>query len=177
MKFIRSLLLILCCLGLAAGKAAAAESGNKAQQKPGTDFLFVQTAKAMTFDKASNRLTLIGVSPVTLFFSERPDRIAGNMETAAFIPFWSRGKNSFLSDPPNADVSVLKGERLHQTVVLLRNPSLEGANLVYTVEVQEGQMPTSGENITVFIDVIGMPLTPLSFADAHRRAFRRAVLY
>ena len=31
------------------------------------DFLFVQSAKGMTFDKATNRLTLHGVSPATVF--------------------------------------------------------------------------------------------------------------
>jgi hypothetical protein len=29
----------------------------------------------------------------------------------------------------------------------------------------------------VFIDIIGMPLTPVSFAGAGRRSFRRAAMY
>src|SRR5262245_51719711 len=33
------------------------------------DFLFVQTASGMTFDKSTNKLTLQGVSPITIFFS------------------------------------------------------------------------------------------------------------
>ena len=81
------------------------------------DFLFVQTAKGMTFKKAENTLALEGVSPVTLFFADRPERIAGNMKTSKFVPFWSQGKDSFLSDPPNADVSILEGEQLRQVVV------------------------------------------------------------
>jgi len=51
----------------------------------------------MTFDKATNKLTLTGVSPVTLFFTDRPERIAGNMKTASFISFWSKGKDNFKS--------------------------------------------------------------------------------
>jgi len=39
------------------------------------------------------------VSAATVFFSDRPDRIAGNMTTAAFVPFWSTGQDSFLSNP------------------------------------------------------------------------------
>jgi hypothetical protein len=73
------------------------------------DFLFVQTAKGMVFDRQAGKLTLEGVSPVTVMFSDRPERIAANMKTAAFIPFWSKGKDSFLSDPPNADISLLEG--------------------------------------------------------------------
>lgn len=138
------------------------------------DFLFVQNAKGMTFDKETSTLTLEGVSPVTLFFSDRPERIAGNMKTVAFVPFWSQGKDSFLSDPPNADLSILEGDTLKQVVVVLRDPVMEGENLAYTVQVVEGDMPAKGADVSVFIDVIGMPLTPLSYAGVARRAYRRA---
>lgn len=85
--------------GLAAALAAAgAVSAETPAEEP--DFLFVQTAKGMTYDAAAKRLTLTGVSPVTLFFSDRPERIAGNMRTAHFEDFWKGGKDSFLQDPP-----------------------------------------------------------------------------
>ena len=87
-----------------APSTAAAQTA--AQDCQAGRLLFVQTANAMSFDKATNKLTLHGVSPVTVFFSDRPERIAGNMKTSAFVPFWSQGKDSFLSDPPNADISV-----------------------------------------------------------------------
>jgi hypothetical protein len=174
MKFLQSLLLTLFSLSLAASGASAAQ---ETQPQAKADFLFVQTAKAMQYDKATNRLTLRGVSPVTLFFSDRPERIAGNMGTREFIPFWGQGKNSFLSDPPNADISVLEGGSLKQTVAVLRDPVLEGDNLVYTVEILKGEMPASGANVSVFIDIIGMPLTPLSYAGVARRAYRRGFLY
>ena len=41
------------------------------------DFLLVQTAKSMSFDKSKNKLTLDGISSTTLFFSDRPEHIAG----------------------------------------------------------------------------------------------------
>jgi len=34
-------------------------------------FLFLHTSKGVTFDKASNKLTLTAVSAVTLFFTDR----------------------------------------------------------------------------------------------------------
>lgn len=141
------------------------------------DFLFVQSAKNMSFDPATNKLTLENVSPVTLFFTDRPERIAGNMKTAAFLPFWSEGKDSFKSDPPNADVSIVDGKTLTQTVVELQDPVLEGDNLSYTVKLIKGEMPSAGTDVAVFIDIIGRPLTPVSFAGVARRNFRRAVLY
>jgi hypothetical protein len=141
------------------------------------DFLFVQSAKGMIFDKSTSKLTLEGVSPVTIFFSDRPERIAGNMKTVAFVPFWSKGKDSFLSDPPNADISILEGDKLQQVVVVLESPEMKGDSLTYTVKVLQGDMPAKGADVSVFIDVIGMPLTPVSYAGAARRGYRRAVLY
>ena len=139
------------------------------------DFLFVQTAKSMSFDKSTNKLTLDGVSSTTLFFSDRPERIAGNMKTTAFVPFWSTGKDSFLSDPPNADVSIVEGDKLRQMVVVLQAPALKSDALTYTVKVLEGDVPAKGADVSVFIDIIGMPLTPLSYAGVARRTmYRRA---
>jgi hypothetical protein len=141
------------------------------------DFLFVQTAKAMSFDKATSKLTLEGIGNTTLFFSDRPERVAGNMKTTAFIPFWSTGKDSFLSDPPNADLSILEGNELRQVVVILQQPELNGDKLSYTAKMVGGEMPEKGTDVSVFIDIIGMPLTPLSYAGVARRSFRRAFLY
>jgi hypothetical protein len=138
------------------------------------DFLFVQTAKGMTFDKSASKLTLNGVSPITVMFSDRPERIAANMRTAAFVPFWSKGKDSFLSDPPNADISILEGDQLRQIVAVLQDPVLQGDNLIYTVKVLQGEMPAKGADVSVFIDIIGMPMTPLSYAGVARRSYRRA---
>lgn len=162
--------------GLAAALAAAgAALAETPAEEP--DFLFVQTAKGMTYDAAAKRLTLTGVSPVTLFFSDRPERIAGNMRTAHFEDFWKGGKDSFLQDPPNADLSILEDGKLRQTVVVLRDPKLEGEDLHYTVEIVDGDMPAAGAEASLFIDVIGMPLTPVSYAGVARRSYRRAVMY
>jgi hypothetical protein len=147
----------------------------KEQPAKQADFLFVQTAKSMSFDKSANKLTLEGVSSTTLFFSDRPERIAGNMKTAAFVPFWSTGKDSFLKDPPNADVSILEGDKLRQVVVVLQAPELKGDNLTYTVKVLQGDMPEKGADVSVFIDIIGMPRTPFSYAGVRRRTYRRVV--
>jgi hypothetical protein len=157
--------------------ARMGEAATVAKPDPHADFLFVQTSKGMRFDKATNTLTLDGISSVTTFFSDRPQRIAGNMKTADFVPFWSEGKDSFLSDPPNADISILEGATLHQTVAVLRDPALQGDSLSYMVKLVSGDMPATGADVSVFIDIIGMPLTPLSFAGARRRAYRRAFMY
>jgi len=166
--FVAAAALTFILLGVA---VAAADEEKKA------DFLFVQSAKNMSFDPATKKLTLENVSPVTVFFTDRPERIAGNMKTAAFVPFWSEGKHSLESDPPNADISIVDGKTLKQTVVELQDPALDGNTLTYTVKILQGDMPVAGTDVAVFIDIIGRPLTPLSFAGVARRSYRRAVIY
>src|SRR5262249_3206779 len=124
-------------------------------------------------DKSRNNLTLEGVSSTTLFFSDRPERIAGNMKTTAFVPFWSTGKDSFLKDPPNADVSIVEGDKLRQIVVVLQEPALKGDTLTYPVKGLQGDMAAKGADVSVFSDIIGMPLTPFSYAGVARRSYRR----
>jgi len=46
--------------------------------------------------------------------------------------------------------------------------------LTYTVKVLRGDIPAKGADVSVFIDIIGMPLTPLSFAGVARRNYRQA---
>ena len=138
------------------------------------DFLFVQTAKG--FSHGKGRITLRGVNPLTISFSDRPDRIAGHMPTSKFVPMWSQGVDSFLSNPPNATLSVFRGDSVSSTVVVLRNPQLVGNDLSYEVRVLEGTLPAQSGPCSLFIDIIGMPLTPLSYAGAARRAWRRGMI-
>jgi hypothetical protein len=60
--------------------------------------LFVQTAKGATL--VNGKLTLTGVSPLTVYFSDRPTRVAGHIATSEMVPLWSEGKDSFLKEPP-----------------------------------------------------------------------------
>jgi hypothetical protein len=67
-----------------------------------------------------------------------------------------------------------KGDELRQIVAVLQAPVLQGDNLTYTVKVLEGDMPATGADVSVFIDIIGMPMTPFSYAGVARRSYRRA---
>jgi hypothetical protein len=164
--------LSLLPLALAGRAAGAAESKPAAAR---AEFLFVQTAERMRY--ANGELTLVGVSPVTVLFSDRPERLAGHMRTDGFIPFWSEGDNSFEADPPNADLAILEGGQEGNVVLTLHSPRLEGPDLSYRVDVLEGEPPATAGAASLFIDIIGRPLTPISFAGANRRMWRRRVLY
>jgi hypothetical protein len=180
----RSLLtaaMLLASLLVVPGLARAAEEPAKKMEAKTeeaakkADFLFVQNANSIHY--ADGKLTLKGVSPTTIMFSDRPERIAGHMATTRFVPFWSKGKDSFLADPPNATLSIVDEDQVNDVVVELRDPVLKGDELSYNVRVLEGEMPAKGGPVSLFIDIIGMPLTPLSYAGVARRTYRRAFLY
>lgn len=138
--------------------------------------LFVMNAKDASL--ADGKLMLQGISPTTVFFSDRPKRIAGHMMTEEMIPLWSEGKDSFLKDPPNATLSAFTTTgKVTNIVVELRNPQLAGSTMTYDVRVLQGKMPDNIDAASLFIDVIGMPLTPVSYAGVARRTTRRAIVY
>ena len=141
------------------------------KQSKNVDVLFVQNAKNMSFSEG--KLVLRGVNPVTVCFTDRPARMAGHMQTSRFVPLWSQGKDSFLKDNPNATLSVFTGDNVADLVVELSNPQLAGDDLTYDVRLLEGTPPANGGACALFIDIIGMPATPMSYAGVARRSFRR----
>jgi hypothetical protein len=170
---------ILPGLAAAAGEAPAPPPAQPAKPEI-VQLLFVQNARAVAIDKAKRTLTLKGVSPSTLFFSDRPQRIAGHFHTRdEFLPLWVEGKDSFLKDPPNGTLSVFeKGkEDLVDVVVKLQNPRMKGEDLIYDITLISGELPKAGGPAALFIDIIGLPWTPLSYAGVARRWTRRAVVF
>lgn len=134
-------------------------------------FLFVQTAQSVEIK--SNKLILKGVSPNTIFFSDRPERITGHIATAQAMPKWSQGEDSFAADPPNAVLSVFNQDKTRDMVVELSKPVLKGDVLTYDIKVLQGKTIASGGPCTLFIDSIGRPMTPRSYAGVARRSYRR----
>lgn len=145
-------------------------SADEAKAMGKVTLLFVQNAQEAAINNGN--LTLKKVSPTTIFFSDRPERIAGHLTTREFVPFWSEGKDNFASNPPNATLSVLQESKIGDVVLELRNPKLAGDELSYDVTILEGTLRDPGGACSLFIDVIGMPLTPVSYAGAARRAYR-----
>jgi hypothetical protein len=134
--------------------------------------MFVQLASGVS--STADTLTLEGVTPSTLYFSDRPDRVVGHLTTGQFVGDWGLGPNSFEGDPPNAVLSFSEtDESLHDVVVELRAPRLDAGSLTYTVDVLEGTLPSSAGPCSLFIDPIGRPLSPVSICGVRRRQRRR----
>jgi hypothetical protein len=125
------------------------------------------------------QLTLAGVAPNAIVFADRPVRSAGHVLTAHLLEEWATGSDSFAKDPPNATVSVFSkdGSAIRDAVVVLKTPNLAGDRLTFEVQVLEGNLAGADGPASVFIDIIGMPWTPLSFAGVARRTAARAAWY
>lgn len=125
------------------------EPPTKEQVASAEEFLFVQNSSSGTFD--GQHLTLHAVAP-TIFFSDRPYRVFGHVEPDAFISAWTRGPNSFATDPPNAILSLLGEESNESYMVELMDPRFSGGNLTYRVKVESGTIPASFKESSLFID-------------------------
>ena len=131
--------------------------------------LIVMNARGVTLQ--GDKLTLTGVTPNSIIFSDRPARLAGHELTADLIKEWgvgTPGNESFAKEPPNATVSAFSkdGATVRDAVVVLKSPKLEGENLTFTVQVLEGDLKGADGAVSVFIDIFGV---------WRRAAFRGAV--
>ena len=125
------------------------------------------------------KLVLTGVAANSIIFADRPVRAAGHDLTSHVVEDWAKGSDNFASDPPNATVSGFSkdGASVRDVVVVLKSPVLKGDRLTFDVEVLEGDLAGADGPASVFIDIIGRPLTPLSFAGAARRTAYRGAYY
>jgi hypothetical protein len=69
------------------------------------------------------------------------------------------------------------GAKVADAVVVLKSPKLDGDRLTFAVDVLEGDLAGADGPASVFIDIIGRPLTPLSFAGVARRTAYRGAWY
>jgi len=130
-------LLLLC--------TACASTGGEAS------WLFVQNAESVELE--GERLTLRGVDPVVLCFTDRPQRRTGTVPTGRFLGGWETG-GTFEGDPPNATLAVFGPRGIDEAVVVLRNPRLVGRNVTYDVDILEGSSGLRGP-AALFIDSVG----------------------
>ena len=149
-------------------------SDTLSEQLENDEAMFVQTAQGI--DSAGGTLALRGVTPSTLYFSDRPQRVVGHMTTVDFVDLWAAGDNSFETDPPNAVLSFLVpgADVPEDVVIVIKEPKLTNGDLSYSIEVLEGEMPTNAGPVTLFIDPFGRPLSPVSVCGVRRRGRRRA---
>lgn len=152
-----SILIVLAPLILSVLPVGGADEKKKTDE-PKIQLMFVQTAEDFKAD--GKTLRLVNVGQQTLYFSDRPVRIAWHLTMPAYLDEWKAGAgpDDFASDPPNATLSVYEpgGQENKMVVIEIRHPVIEGKDMVYTYKLIEGTMPKSGGATALFIDWIGV---------------------
>ena len=127
--------------------------------KEKAQLMFVQVADDLKVDVAAQTLRLVKVGQQTLYFSDRPVRIAGHLKMAEYLEEWTAkaGKDNFGANPPNAALSVYEPGQPDSTlaVVEITHPRVDGADLVYSYKLIKGKLPAAGGPTSLFIDWIG----------------------
>jgi len=154
-------LLALIAIGVLPGTTSA-----NAQQ---VELLFVQSAADIA--ASGDELRLKNMSPLTLFFSDRPQRVVGHFKLDEWQKVWAKGHDSMQKDPPNAVLSVFEPGKddPSETVVELLDMKSDGADLVYTIKVLKGSLPGTGGQGSLFIDDVPMSdFAQLEARDCYR---------
>lgn len=157
-----------CLEGPGEGGTSQVQKAKKAEYEP--VFMFVQTAKRGSFRTAAGSptvLTLEGVGAETVFFSDRPARIAGSIENSKFLE--SLGFTA--SNPPNAAVVLSTPDSASQDVIVaqLLNPkydaaaqtlsyevvilkNYDGSGLAFWTDRSDASLPAKFDQVSLFID-------------------------
>lgn len=138
--------------------AATSTASAASQETP--QYMFVQIAEDVKVDAAAKTIRLMNVNQQTLYFSDRPARIAGHHKMDAYLKEWTAqaGKDNFGADPPNAVLSVYEPGQPDNTtaVVEITQPKIDGSDIVYSYKLIEGSLPAGGGATSLFIDWIGV---------------------
>jgi hypothetical protein len=182
MRAVRLSLVLLLAIGAGGGLVAVTASTSAQTPAASEDaatptYLFVLQATGGSLASTGDgewTLSLTGVSPQTIYFTDRPAREAGTLPTTEFLDL----DGLFTADnPPNAAVVVADpaSEREDVLVVALRGPAYDPAagTLSYTVApvepTDQGDALLRDEfgHVTLFIDgTTDDPTDPYQFCLA-----------
>ena len=173
MKLRIYLAIAVCVFLFVTGFGLAQEKGGEANT---CEALFVANAEGMAFD--GNVLTMKNMDRTITFFCDRPVRFAGHMQVEDVQKIVRQGDKSFNDIPPNAAISILdKGGKITTSVIhLYEKPVEKGNDMHFPTKVLLGKLPETGGASTLFIDPVGVPVTPGSVSGVKRRTRRRTVV-
>lgn len=133
---------------------AAPEAKNATEQPEGSLLFVLNAAEG---DITKDTLTLRNVSDTVVYFSDRPERIAGHVTLERFFDYWNNAPDNFDQVPPNAVLSIV-GDRheYDNVVVVLKKAVLDGTTLTFDIDILSEPAPGSGtlhfKGAPLFID-------------------------
>jgi len=113
-----------------------------AEEAKPAEWLFIHTAETAEMTSAT---TL--VMPVTrdiFAFTDRPNRMHGYLNAHEFVSLWDEGEgDTFKADPPNAVLTWVDGDDVHETELLILSAETggHGREIAYEVKLEAGETP------------------------------------
>ncbi len=128
--------------------SAIAQATNNASEAE--SYLFIETADRATL--TDDTMTLHGVSSDVPIFADRPYRSAGQISRADLLDAWSKGQDSFESDPPNAAITGSIDGKQIVLIAEIKQPKADGDWVSYEVNILEGSRFSELNNLVMVID-------------------------
>lgn len=119
---------------------------------PPIEWLYIETAERASF--SNGELVLENVGYEVLAFSDRPHRIAREIDVFSFVSLWRIGKDSFGADAPNAGITFSSSEGIRTAVVELSAPIFDDGVLKFSTRLLSGHIPENIENVSLLVDSI-----------------------
>lgn len=140
--------LLLFVLVIACSPTASQPTGENTQRKPPSEvsFLFVQMASSGSFEPVAGstnkyRLVLNDVSPSVVYFSDRPNRLAGQVSTTEFLEKIGFGGKV----DPNAAIDIAGGAPDSDLIIAaLTKPAYDTESRTLSYEIAILETPSEG---------------------------------
>jgi hypothetical protein len=147
---VHSLIWTFAIAGLFVACQPQSEQTTPVSDETDVSWLYVVNATGGTFD--GKTITMHDVPPA-LMFSDRPNRIWGHMTLSELLPLVKEGPDNFIVNPPNAVLSTFRGGNLPtEATVIMHDATIDGANLLFSVDVLEGSIPATFGPASLFVD-------------------------
>jgi len=116
------------------------------------EWLFVQSSP--TAETTSETTLVMPVTREIFAFTDRSNRHHGYMTAHAFVSLWDEG-DTFKADPPNAVLTWIDGDKVHEAEVVITEASVLGHGRAISFEVKlEAREAPSGklQGVSLFVD-------------------------
>ena len=152
-KFILGLTVLFLSNALFANSSVQAVSSAKSVTNALANVYFIQNSSKATLEKNSTTanqytLTLNDVGSHTVYFTDRPNRIVGQISHQDYLKSWNSGKNSMKNDAPNALLTgiVKNGHQPYNMIFMLSKPSYNANKTILTYQAT----PLLAKNLAFF---------------------------
>ena len=125
-----------------------------AEEAKPAEWLFVHTSP--TAEMTSETTLVMPVTREIFAFTDRTNRKHGYLTAHAFVSLWDKGEgDTFKADPPNAVLTWLDGDKVHEAEVVITDASVlaHGRAISFEVKLEAGEaLSGQMQRLSLFVD-------------------------